>query len=208
MEAGADGVELDVHLTRDERVVVVHDDTVVGAGGVPIAVRQMSLAQIREIDAGGGEPIPTLDEALDAAGAQAIVNIELKGTSVTSEGLERAVVRVVHEHRMSERVILSSFNPFRLWRVGCLGPQLPRAMLHGPGTPIFLRDLWLLPLVQPDALHPDHSLVDEAYMKRAQMWGVRVNVWTVDDPAEARRLLELGVDALITNDPRRLRGVV
>jgi glycerophosphoryl diester phosphodiesterase len=208
MEAGADGVELDVHLTRDGQVVVVHDDAVTLAPGVTAVVRALTLAQVREVDAGDGERIPTLDEALEAAGPEAIVNIELKGASATTEGLERAAVRTVYAHGMSRRVIVSSFNPFRLWRVGRLDPELPRAMLHGPGTPVFVRDLWFLPLVQPDALHPHYSLVDEAYMARARRWGVRVNAWTVNDPAEVQRLLDLGVDGVITDDPRGMREVV
>lgn len=215
MEVGADGVELDVHLTRDGQVVVIHDETVTEVTGVPGRIREMSLAEIQRLDAGShfgpqfaGERIPTLDEALDAVGPQGIVNIEIKGTSVGSEGLEREVVRIIHAHRMSERVLISSFNPFRLWRIRMLDPDLPRGMLHGPNTPPYVRDLWFLPVVQPDALHPHYSMVNAAYMKRAHQWGVRVNVWTVDDLAEARRLVDLGVDAMITNDPAHLREVV
>jgi len=215
MEVGADGVELDVHLTRDGQVVVIHDETVTSVTGRPGRVRDMTLAEIRELDAGSyfgpefaGTRIPTLDEALEAVGPQAVVNIELKGTGVATEGLEREVVRIVRAHRASDRVIISSFNPFRLWRMRALAPDLPRGMLHGPSTPVYVRDLWFLPMVQPDALHPHYTMVNDAYMKRAHQWGVRVNVWTVDDPAEARRLVELGVDAIITNDPARLREVV
>lgn len=215
MEVGADGTELDVHLTRDGHVVAIHDETVDSVTGVPGRVRDLTLAEIQRLDAGryfgpehAGARIPTLSEVFQALGPEAVVNVELKGTSATSEGLEREVVRIIHAHGMRERVIVSSFNPARLLRLRALDPQLPRGMLHGPRTPIFVRDLWFLPLVQPDALHPHHSMVDEAYMKRAHQWGVRVNVWTVDDPDEARRLVELGVDSIITNDPARLRDVV
>jgi len=215
MEVGADGVELDVHLTRDGQVVVIHDETVTSVTGAPGRIREMTLAEIQRLDAGSyfgpefaGARIPTLDEALDAVGPQAVVNIEIKGTSVASEGLEREVARIVRAHGMGGRVIISSFNPFRLWRMRSLDPDLPRGMLHGPNTPVYVRDLWFLPMVQPDALHPHYSMVNAAYMKRAHQWGVRVNVWTVDDPAEARRLMELGVDSIITNDPARLREVV
>lgn len=215
MEVGADGVELDVHLTRDGHVVVIHDETVTSVTGMPGRIREMTLAEIQRLDAGSyfgpqfaGTRIPTLDEALDAVGPQAVVNIEIKGTAIASEGLEREVVRIVRAHGMSERVIISSFNPFRLWRIRYLAPELPRGMLHGPNTPPYVRDLWFLPVVQPDALHPHYTMVNAAYMKRAHQWAVRVNVWTVDDPAEARRLVELGVDSIITNDPARLREVV
>jgi glycerophosphoryl diester phosphodiesterase len=208
---GAAGVELDVHLTLDRQVVVIHDDTVTAVTGVAGKVRQMTLAEIQALDAGShfgpefaGERIPTLAQALEAVGPEAIVNIELKGLGVAPDGLEAEVLRIVQAHGMVGRVIASSFNPLRLIRLRQVAPHIPRGMLHGRGTPTFVRDLWFLPLVQPDALNPDHSLVDEHYMKRARRWGVRVNVWTVDDPAEARRLQALGVDSIITNDPRRI----
>jgi glycerophosphoryl diester phosphodiesterase len=211
MALGADGVELDVHLTRDGQVVVIHDDTVTAVTGVAGRVSQMTLAEIQALDAGShfgaefaGERIPTLAEALEAAGPEAIVNIELKGFGVAPDGLEAEVVRIVQAHGMAGRVIASSFNPMRLIRLRQVAPQIPRGMLHGRGTPTFVRELWFLPLVQPDALNPDFGLVDERYMKRARRWGVRVNAWTVDDPAEARRLAALGVDSIITNDPRRI----
>ncbi len=215
MAAGADGVELDVQLTRDRRVVVIHDDSVTAVTGAPGRVRGMTLEAIQALDAGAhfgpafaGERIPTLGQALEAVGSEAIVNIELKGEGIVGDGLEHAVAYIVHAHGMDSRVIASSFNPFRLMRLRAVAPDIPRAMLHGPGTPRFVHDLWFLPLVQPDALHPHYSLVDESYMRRARNWGVRVNAWTVDDPAEARRLLDLGVDGIITDDPGNLRAMI
>jgi len=215
LAAGADGVELDVHRTRDGAVVVIHDDTVSAVAGQPGRVAEMTLAEIQRLDAGShfapafaGERIPTLGEALEAVGPQTVVNIELKGVSARADGLEREVARIVREHRMEGRVIVSSFNPLRLIRLRRLAPALPRAMLYAPDMPIFVRDLWLLPFVHPDALHPAHEMIDAAFMAQARRWGVRVNAWTVDDPAEARRLVALGVDGIITNDPRKLREVV
>ena len=215
MESGADGVELDIHLTHDGRVVVIHDETVRSVTGLDRLVRELTLAQIQQLDAGSyfspafaGERIPTLDEALEAVGPDAVVNIELKGMGVAADGLERQMLRIVRAHDMADRVIASSFNPLRLMRLRALDPRIPRGMLYSPNSPVFVRQLWFLPLVQPDALHPHHSMVDEAYMRRARKWGVRVNAWTVDDPAEAERLVRLGVDGIITNDPRHLREIV
>lgn len=215
MLAAADGVELDVHLTRDGQVVVIHDETVTSVTGAPGRVRDLTLAEIQALDAGSyfapgfaGERIPTLAQALDAVGPNAVVNIELKGTSAAPDGLEREVVRIVRACDMADRVIVSSFNPLRLIRLRALDPRLPRGMLYSRDAPLFVRRLWFLPLVHPDALHPHFSLVDRAYMKRARRWGVRVNVWTVDDPAVAEHLVHLGVDGIITNDPAGLRGIV
>ncbi|MGQ9681015.1 MAG: glycerophosphodiester phosphodiesterase [Anaerolineae bacterium] len=211
LEVGAAGVELDVHLTRDGQVVVIHDDTLARVAGVVKRVRDLTLAQVQSLDAGAwfgreyaGVRIPSLAEALAAMGPQALVNIELKGTRLAADGLEREVARVVRIHNAGSRVICSSFNPVRLWRLRVVAPELARGLLHAPDLPALLRGLWLLPLAQPDALHPHHSQVTRCYMTRARRWGVRVNAWTVDDADEAWRLVALGVDGIISNDPRSI----
>ncbi|HEX9075950.1 MAG TPA: glycerophosphodiester phosphodiesterase family protein, partial [Anaerolineae bacterium] len=115
---GADGIELDVTLTRDGVPVVIHDDTVDRTTNGKGAVAQMTLEEIRSLDAGSwysaefrGEKIPTLAGVLQAVGQCGLVDIELKGTKLKADGLEAAAIRAVESAGMHERVILSSFNP-------------------------------------------------------------------------------------------------
>jgi glycerophosphoryl diester phosphodiesterase len=214
-EMGADGIELDVHLTADGTLVVIHDftvdDTTDGSG----RVEDMNLAELKRLDAGAwfdarfaGQQVPTLDEVVDAVGDEMLLNIELKTAAWHDQKLERAVVDFVHARGIGERVILSSFNPLAMWRIRRLDPALATGIIYSPGLPLPLRRAWLRPMVHPAALHPHHSQVDARYVAWAHARGYRVHTWTVDDAAEMRRLIELEVDAIITNRPDVLRDVM
>jgi len=207
-ELGADGVELDVTLTRDGVPIVIHDDTVDRTTNGKGAVQDLTLAEIQQLDAGAwfdekfrGERIPTLAEVFDIVPAGKIVNVEIKGTSIGDDGLPLAIIRVIEEQNFAARVILSSFNPFALYRASFLAPRIPRGLLYDSTLPIYLRRAWLRPLARVTAMHPDNTLVTPRLVRWARAKKYKINTWTVDDPAEARRLADLGVDAIITNKP-------
>ena len=215
MELGADGVEFDVHLSADGVVVVIHDFNVDGTTDGSGRVAEMTLAQLKQLDAGShfdpafaGERIPTLEEVLEAVGSRLLLNIELKSTSLRDNGLERAVIAQVKRHNLDNRVLLSSFNPLSLRRAKKIAPHIPVGLLYSPSLPLPLRRAWLAPLVPHEARHPEHTMVDTRYVAWARRRGYRVNTWTVDDPDEMRRLIGLGVDGIITNVPNVLRGVL
>jgi glycerophosphoryl diester phosphodiesterase len=215
VELGADAVELDVHLSADGVPVVIHDATVDATTDGNGRVADMTLAQLKQLDAGfsfdpafAGERIPTLAEVLEAIGSRLLVNIELKSTSLCDGRLEQTVIAQVEQHRLSDRVLLSSFNPLSLRRAKKTAPHVPVGLLHGPDLPLPLRRAWLAPLVRHEARHPEHTLVDTRFMAWARQHGYRVNTWTVDDPDEMRRLIDLGVDGIITNVPDALRSIL
>jgi glycerophosphoryl diester phosphodiesterase len=212
---GADGIELDVTLTRDSVPVVIHDDTVDRTTNGKGAVAQMTLEEIRSLDAGSwysaefrAEKIPTLAEVFQAVGHRAIVNVELKGTTLKADGLEAAVIRAVESAGMQERVILSSFNPIRLWRAARTSPNIERGLLYMDSLPIYLRRAWFRPLLRPAALHPIHRMVTPGYVRWARKMGYKINTWTVDDPSEMKRLIGLEVDAIITKRPDILKQMM
>ena len=211
-ELGADGVELDVHLSADGALVVIHDFTVDATTDGHGRVRDMTLAELKRLDAGSwfdprfaGERIPTLEEVVEALGERMILNIELKSPSWRSEGLEQAVVELVEARRLDRRVILSSFNPWTVWRLRRLAPHLTIGLLYDANLALPLRRAWLRPLLRPKALHPHHRLVTARYVAWAHAKGYRVYTWTVNDPAEMRRLIALQVDGIITDRPDVLR---
>lgn len=212
---GADGYELDVHLSRDGVPVVIHDFTVDATTDGSGRVSTFTLEELRRLDAGrrfapefAGERIPTLSEVLEIAESHMVVNVELKDTGIRDSGLESAVAHVIDAHGFGARVILSSFNPFSLMRVRRQRPDLKRGLLYAPDLPLPLRHTWLRPLVNPDALHPHYAMVDASIMSWARARGYEVNVWTVDDVEDMRRLIALGVDAIITNRPNVLKTVL
>jgi len=214
-EMGADGVELDVQLSRDGEAVVIHDFTVDGTTDGQGAVRQKTLAQLKTLDAGGwfapafaGERIPTLQEVFDAVGHRSLLNVEVKSLPGRSRGLEAEVVRLIEDNNLGHRVIVSSFNPLALRKVKQLNPNIFTALLYAPGQPLFLRRAWLSPIVPHEFRHPHFSMVDGRFMTWAREKGYRVNTWTVNEPDEMRRLLALGVDGIITDRPDLLAGIL
>jgi glycerophosphoryl diester phosphodiesterase len=215
LELEADGIELDVQLSRDGEVVVIHDfvlETTTDGHGL---VKDRSLAELRELDAGSwydpafaGQSIPTLQEVIEVVGHRLLLNIELKTAGVRDEGLPRAVVRLVEENHLLDRTIISSFNPLALRRVRQLNPWIPIGLLNAPDVPLLLRRSWPRRLLNPEALHPHHSMIDKEYVPRAREKGYRIHTWTVDDPGRMWQLVRLGVDLIITNRPDLLRQVL
>jgi glycerophosphoryl diester phosphodiesterase len=212
---GADGIEFDVHLSADGVPVVIHDFAVDATTDGSGRVLELSLAQLKQLDAGAyfdpaftGERIPTLEEVLQAFGDRLLLNIELKSTSKRDNGLERAVVALIEEHGLASRVLFSSFNPLSLRRAKKIAPHILAGLLYAPDLPLYLSRAWLAPLAPHEARHPEHTIVDAHYMAWARRRGYRVNAWTVDDPDEMRRLIDLGVDGIITNVPDVLRDTL
>lgn len=214
-ELGADGVEFDVHLSADGVPVVIHDSTVDATTDGSGRVADLSLDALKQLDAGShfspafaGERIPTLEEILEAVGQRLLLNVELKSTSLRENGLERAVTAQVERHGLSDGVLFSSFNPFALRRAKRIAPHIRAGLLYAPNLPLPLRRAWLAPLFPHEARHPEHTMVDARFMAWARRRGYQVNTWTVDEPAEMQRLINLGVNAIITNVPDVLRQVV
>lgn len=201
LEQEADGIEFDVQLSRDGVPIVMHDDTVDRTTNGTGRVAEKALAELRRLTIAGEHPIPTLDEVFELLGRRTLYNIELKGLKINDGGLSAAVARAVERHQVAEQALISSFSPFF---VRAARRHMPRGvsvahLRERRSTRIFHR------FVRAEADHPLHSLVDEELMEWARRRGVQVNAWTVDDPAEARRLIRLGVHAIITNRPGALR---
>ena len=215
VELGADGIEFDVHLSADGVPVIIHNFTVDGTTDGSGRVADMTLAQLKQLDAGfhfdpafAGERIPTLEEVLETVGSRLLLNIELKTTSLRDNGLESVVIAQVEQHDLDESVLFSSFNPLSLRRTKRIASHIPVGLLYAPDLPLPLRRAWLAPMVPHEARHPEHTMVDAHYMTWARRRGYRVNTWTVDNPDEMRRLIGLGVDGIITNVPDVLRTVL
>jgi len=213
---GADGFELDVMLSADGHLVVIHDDTVDRTTDGSGPVRQKTLAELKALDAGArfnarfaGERIPTLQEVLNlVAGNRAFVNVEIKTDALRCDGLEKKLVALVRRYGLEERLLISSFNPFALWRMRRLAPDLPLALLYAEDRRVYLRDRWFAFLSRPDALNPSFRMATQEHVRWAKSKRYRLYVWTVDEEPEMRRLIALRVDGIITNKPDLLRQVL
>jgi glycerophosphoryl diester phosphodiesterase len=215
-EMGADGIELDVHLSADGQVVVIHNGTVDATTDGQGRVRDLTLDGLQSLDAGSwygprfaGQRIPTLEQVFADLGQRLRINVEIKGErgGAPAGQLEAAVVALIEARGLVERVIVSSFFPSSLRRVHKLNPDIPLGFLYAGRIQKWLPP-WVYRMLAPyDALHPAFGLVDAAYVARAGR-EVPLNVWTVNDEAELRRMCGLGVAGIITNYPDRLARIL
>lgn len=199
---GADGVELDVRLCRGGELVVFHDDDLRRLAGRPERIDAMSLAEVAAIELSSGGGISTLEAVLAALPAPALINVEIKspGAGRAIATTERAIA-VVRAAGATDRVLVSSFDPTAVLHARVRAPEIACGLLFHHEMALPLREAWAARMIRPFAVHPDHTLVDARRMRAWRGLGLAVNVWTVDDPAELRRLDALGVDAIITNHP-------
>ena len=203
-EQGADGIELDVQLTADKRIVIFHDPTLERFTGSKSKVSELTLAELKTVDLGEGQTIPTLDELLEFLGPRLLYNIELKNLSLRDNGLEAAVADRIESFALLDLTLVSSFNPFSVRRARqVFHRSVPIALVRARG----LRQYTYL-LASEQADHPHHSLVDDKYMEWAKKRNYRIHAWTVDEPREARRLAELGVHGIISNKPLVIRSQI
>ncbi|QSQ13494.1 glycerophosphodiester phosphodiesterase [Myxococcus landrumensis] len=207
---GADGVELDAMVCGSGEVVVCHDERLERLAGLPWEVRATPWWKLRQADVGtplGFAParIPLLEEVLDALPPQFIVNIELKCERFDDDGLAQKVADLVRRRGMSERVVISSFNPMCLFRLLAVAPELRRGYLIDPDRRWSVQAYAVSPLVSSHSVHPFHG---DCTPERIAAWraaGLRVATWTVDDASRARELERMGVSYLITNRPGAMR---
>ncbi|MCA9516048.1 MAG: glycerophosphodiester phosphodiesterase [Myxococcales bacterium] len=210
LDDGADGVEMDVRLTRDGVPVVFHDDDLARLTGAAGPIEQLDAAAVAalRVPAGGGEGVPTLADVLGAIApaladpARAfLVNVELKPAGSAAAALVAACRPLLDP--LAEHLVVSSFDP-RVILAAAAGADWPLAYLYE--TPLALAALPHFPAGLALDLHPRHDLVTAEHLAGIAAPGRRVRTWTIDDPVEARRVAALGVAAVITNRPARLRA--
>ena len=207
-EQGAQAIELDAKRCASGEVVIMHDPTLNRTTGGEGKVSEWSLAELRTLDAGQGERVPTLDEVFEDVGAYLLVNVEVTNYTTRDDDLERAVVEVIRRHHIAQRILFSSFNPFSVRKLAALAPDIPRAILYSPDMPIYLRDVWLSPFVQHEFRHPEHSMVTPRMVQWLGAHHRLVNVWTVNDPAEIKRMAACHVHGIIGDSPETIRSVL
>lgn len=211
MEEGADGVELDVRLDVDGDVVVIHDSSLdrVTGGMDRRAVETLRRRDLDAVDLGGNEHVPRLANVFEwARGRGARVNVELKSGVTRRARFVLSVARLVAaQPKAPEWILFSSFDPRLLLAMALLVPSVPAGWLVEARHPLPSR-VQGQHFVRAAAVHPERTLVTR---ERIQPWkaaGLAVNVWTVNDPEEARTLDALGVDSIITDEPATIIGAL
>ncbi len=217
----ADGFETDVHLTKDGIPVICHnydiDETSDGTG----FIEKMTLEELRAFDFGAwygeefkGTKIPTLEEFLAVAKKADIrvLNIELKRPPSRLRELVDKTLRAVEAYGLTDKLLISSFSVQILRYVKQIAPSVPTGFLYPSNNPSACYPVvWPAAMVRftkCDAIHPIHKLVGEPLVKWAHKKGMHVNVWTVNEEEDIKRMLLLGVDGIITDNPAFVRAVI
>jgi glycerophosphoryl diester phosphodiesterase len=215
VEQGAGAIELDAKLSADGEVMVIHDRSVDRTTGGKGPVNGLSLAQLKELDAGSffasqfsGERIPTLDEVFADVGQKILINVELTNYASPLDSLVEKVCQLVSRHALEDRVLFSSFSANNLKLSRQILPDVPVAILAPRGWMGWLSRLSVMLNTSPEWVHPYFSDASGGYIRRQHELGRKVNAWTVDDPADMAALLLNGVDGLITDDPVAARQVL
>jgi len=199
MSLGVDQIETDVQLTRDGHLVLMHDPTVDRTTNGTGKVAELTFAEIRQLDAGHGERIPTLEEALALTREKVVLQIELKGPATALP-----VVRAVEAADAVDQVILTSFKHRWLVEVRTQNPRLRTGALWGRLPVDVVQQTQRLGL---HALHIWHEFIDQQLVNDAHRHGLFVRAWNTDKEDDMRRLINLGVDAIGSDRPDLLLNV-
>jgi len=191
LELGADGFELDVRITADSQLVTVHGPVIDGH-----AVQSSAYADIRK---GSGETeIPLLEEVLAAFGRRAYIDIELK-----APGFEPSAITLIEKYCDWNQTLVSAFHPQTLIKARHLAPELQLGFIYNRTQEEETRHNCPVDVVIPQFRLASRDLINEAHAE-----GLKVFAWTVNDPQEASRLLDLGVDGLISDFPEMVAGLL
>lgn len=192
LELGVDAVELDVRSTRDGEIVVIHDAEVGKTTNGKGLVNQLTLKEIKQLNAGKSEKIPTLQEALDFLDKKAKVLIELKET-----GFEEKVLKAIAERGLEKNVVIVSFLEEALKKVRELNDKVETGLIYSKhNNPIKaasdLKASYLLPL---------YRFTHTADVQKAHQKGLKVIVWTINKPEEVAEYVKKGVDGIASDKP-------
>jgi glycerophosphoryl diester phosphodiesterase len=209
VEMGYRYIETDVHATRDGRLVVFHDRTLDRVTDLAGAIAELTWEQVSGAAIGAGGSVPLLTDVLEAWPALRL-NIDVK-----SDDAVAPLIDTVRRTGCLDRVCVGSFSDRRLGLVrDALGPRLCTSL--GPRGALRLRTASVLgrggatpgvPLAQVPPRAATLPLVDRRFVRHAHRLGMQVHVWTIDDPDEMNRLLDLGVDGIMTDELATLREV-
>lgn len=209
---GAEGIEMDVQLSKDGEVVVIHDEKLDRTTGVSGFVKDRTLKELQTLNAassyadkGCEERIPTLDGLLKwLYHTHLFCIIELKNTFFMYPGLEAKVIRLIRAYEMEERIIISSFNHYSLVFCHQLAPEIETAPLY--------REFMYMPWVYAraiggSAIHPSIRSAPDSIIQSSMDDGILVRPYTVNKEEDMKRLFKLGCSAIITDFPEKAKIV-
>jgi glycerophosphoryl diester phosphodiesterase len=212
-KAGADGLELDVQMTKDGELVVIHDEKVDRTTDGNGLVKDYNLNDLKKLDARfkfktlpKREQIPTLNEVLEwLAGTRMVCNIELKNSIIPYDGMEEKVINMVRAFDLADRVIISSFNHYSIVKSYMLAPEIEIAPLLSDG----LYMPWIYAQsINARGFHPHWRAAPDQIVSASLESGIEVRPYTVNKETELERLFKKNCSAVITDDPLKAKRIM
>ncbi|MBB6215423.1 glycerophosphoryl diester phosphodiesterase [Anaerosolibacter carboniphilus] len=213
LDFGADGIEIDIHLSKDGRLIVCHDEKVDRTTDGKGLINDMTLREIKRLDAGSwygeayrGEKILVLEEVLDLLREKDILlNIELKNGIIPYRQLEEKVLQRIKDYRMKEKIIISSFNHTSLMKIKQLNQSIKTGVLYVAA----LVEPWeYAKKIKADALHPLFYNIRPELVRNCRQSSIDINTFVVNEAIELSLISKLGVSGIITNYPDRARRII
>ena len=201
-EAGLEGIELDVQLSKDGELVVFHDWNLKKITGSPKHIKDMDYLEIRDISSANNCQIPRLSEVLEICPKGKLIHIEIKSQHYLNITIVGKVVKMIQQYKIEKLVVVSSFNPFVLQFVKKLIPDIFTAYIWSSEDHSFLYNspLWVW-LCRPDAFHIDINSVDKKIIRWARAKKLAILAFTVNNASDLSKARELELDGIFTDDP-------
>ncbi|WP_039233709.1 glycerophosphodiester phosphodiesterase [Bacillus thermotolerans] len=204
---GADGIELDVQLTKDGRLVVIHDEKLERTTNGRGFVKDWEWKDLARLQANRKFPNVTVDTGLPLledvfewmTGNELICNVELKNNEFDYEGIEEKVLALIRQFNYEERVIISSFNHYSLTRMRQIAPDIETAVLYSS----HLYMPWkYAEAIRAQAIHPNIRTVKDGVIEETLSAGLSIRPYTVNKTKQMKRFMEKGCSAIFTDDPQ------
>lgn len=218
VEAGCDGIEMDVRLSADREIVISHDGKMERMAGVKGHVRDYTLAALKQYNFAGDHteagfvPICTLAEYFDYIRTTNVVtNIEVKSDVGNFGELEEKCVTMIRDFGLQDKIIFSSFNHFSMVYCKKIAPEIQTGLLFGTKYSEEFADMGFAEYAKfckADYLHPHYSGMSPEDVVEAQKKGIGVNVWTVNDEETMKAYLAADAHGIITNHPDMLKNLM
>ncbi len=198
IELKADYVEFDIHATKDGKIVIIHDSDTFNATGVKGLIEDMTLDQIKSLDAGEGEKIPTIRELISIVRKKIGLQIEIKSINLLDK-----LIHILREENLISTSIVSSFILNELLKLKLLEPSLKVGLLLSADLvrpKLIKRKIEKIAKNNFYSIHPPFTTINKEIVDFAHSYGLKVIVWTVNDREIMENLIELAVDGIITDD--------
>lgn len=222
LEIGVDGFETDIHLSSDGVPVICHNYTIDETSDGKGEVKSMTYDELRSYDFGSwfnekfkGTKLPSVEEFLNLCENAdiEIMNIEIKPPLDGDMTIVAKTIDAVKAHGLFDKLLISSFSADVLVECKKVDPNCKTGYLYAPDkkhcyTRMLFGYVEFAKKIKADYLHPHFLSVNRRYVRRLHENGIGINVWTVDKERIAKKLLKLGVDGIITNDPIMVNGLI